>query len=129
MISVDNYLVERYPNSVSEGPFYNSTVGIRFPLTKEWMESNKNKQMDIMCTAKVANAQELINKMNVLLQHDSDQTLSQKRQIFNAVLRCFVDIVISNGNAGTMPLYPQETEVTEGTVKLKKTKTKLTYKR
>lgn len=81
---LDSYLLERYPVDQTEGPFYNSTVGVRFPLTKEWMESNKNKPMDVRCMAKVADTDVLINKTNLWLRQVPDHSLSQERHILNS---------------------------------------------
>jgi hypothetical protein len=80
---VDGYLLERYTPEVSEGPFYNSTLGLRFPLKKEWVDMHK-KQMYVKCTAKVAGAETKTDETSVRLRLVPDQTLSQERHILNA---------------------------------------------
>ncbi|KAF0773868.1 Uncharacterized protein FWK35_00005804 [Aphis craccivora] len=81
---VDSYLLERYTTEVSEGPFYNSTLGLRYPLKKEWLDMNK-KQVVVKCTAKVGKAEPKIDETSVRLRLVPDQTLSQERHILNAV--------------------------------------------
>lgn len=80
---VDNYLLERYTPEVSEGPFYNSTLGLRYPLKKEWVDMNK-KLMEVKCAAKVAGADAKIDETSVRVKAVPDHTLSQERHIYNS---------------------------------------------
>ncbi|KAL4144153.1 hypothetical protein QTP88_006379 [Uroleucon formosanum] len=97
-LEVDSYLLERYAPEVSEGPFYNSTLGLRFPLKKEWVDMNK-KLMYVKCIAKVAGAEPKTDETSVRLRLVPDQTLSQERHILNAGAainnHCTIILIIS----------------------------------
>ncbi|XP_027842598.1 uncharacterized protein LOC114123731 [Aphis gossypii] len=97
-ILVESYLLERYNTEVSEGPFYNSTLGLRYPLKKEWLDMNK-KQVVVKCTAKVGKAEPKTDETIVRLRLVPDQTLSQERHILNAGAainnHCVIILIIS----------------------------------
>lgn len=79
---MDSYLLERYSSEVSDGPFYNSTVGMRFPLRKEFADKNK-KGTEVKCTAKVDGAEAKTDEKIIQLKLMVDHTLSQERHIYN----------------------------------------------
>ncbi|XP_025413387.1 uncharacterized protein LOC112685665 [Sipha flava] len=81
-LEVDSYLLERYALEVSDGPFYNSTLGLRFLLKKDWVDTNKYK-MDVKCAAKVSGADAKMDETSVRLRAVTDHTLSQERHIYN----------------------------------------------
>ncbi|XP_050536926.1 uncharacterized protein LOC126903046 [Daktulosphaira vitifoliae] len=82
-LEVDNYLLEHYQPEESDGPFYNITVGLRYPLKKEWVDMNK-KTIDVKCTAKIAGADIMVDETKIGLRLATDHTLSQERHIYNS---------------------------------------------
>lgn len=79
---MESYLLERYSPEISDGPFYNLTLGLRYPLKKEWIESSK-KLINVKCAAQVAGAGPKIDEASVRVRAIPDHTLSQERHIYN----------------------------------------------
>ncbi|XP_050441713.1 uncharacterized protein LOC126846397 [Adelges cooleyi] len=82
-IEVDSLLRQNYLPEKSEGPFFNTTVALRYPLKKEWVDMNK-MSVDVKCTVKVADADVMVEEKKVKLRSVADHTLSQERHIYNS---------------------------------------------
>lgn len=75
--------MEQYDPQGSDDSFFNVTLGVKFPLKKEWVDMNQ-KLLNVKCVVKVDGVDGLTDEATVRLKPIVDHTLSQERHIFNA---------------------------------------------